>query len=332
MHSIQISPKSRSLIWSDDLLPPPEPKSDEIRIKVYAAGVNRADLTQRDGLYPPPEGSDSTLGLECAGIVDALGDCISDFRVGDPVCALLSGGGYAEYVCVPAVQALPVPSGLSFTQAAAIPEVFATVWQNIFIDAGLKSGESVLIHAGGSGVGTAAIQLCNLFGASVYATLRDENKIGTCLDLGAQHCFLSHKGSLRDALLDWTQQQGVDVILDPVGADYLSDNLILLKQDGRLCMIGGLGGMRAEIDLRHVLVKRLRLQGNMLRPGTPADKQKVLLAMHAKVWPLFESGALEPVIDRVFPIAHAMDALDYLASNKTLGKLVLEISTEPDCH
>lgn len=325
MHCIQISQKSRALIWSDDQQPIPAPRPHEVRIHIRAAGINRADLTQRDGLYPPPEGANGTLGLECAGVIDALGSDISGFQPGDAVCALLAGGGYAEYVCVPAVQVLPIPKGLSFLQAAAIPEVFATVWQNIFMDAALKAGESVLIHAGGSGVGTAAIQLCHAFGASVYTTLGDETKIGTCLDLGASHCFLRHEGSFKEALLDWTQQLGVDVILDPVGADYLADNLSLLKEDGRLCMIGAMGGMRAEIDLRHVLMKRLKIQGNMLRPRTPAYKQKILQALLINVWPLFEAKTISPVIDKVFPIEQAMDAFDYLASNKTLGKLVLQV-------
>lgn len=325
MHCIQISQKSRALIWSDDQQPIPAPRPHEVRIHIRAAGINRADLTQRDGLYPPPEGANGTLGLECAGVIDALGSDISGFQPGDAVCALLAGGGYAEYVCVPAVQVLPIPKGLSFLQAAAIPEVFATVWQNIFMDAALKAGESVLIHAGGSGVGTAAIQLCHAFGASVYTTLGDETKIGTCLDLGASHCSLRHEGSFKEALLDWTQQLGVDVILDPVGADYLADNLSLLKEDGRLCMIGAMGGMRAEIDLRHVLMKRLKIQGNMLRPRTPAYKQKILQALLINVWPLFEAKTISPVIDKVFPIEQAMDAFDYLASNKTLGKLVLQV-------
>lgn len=328
MRCIQVSQKNHSLIWGDDLGAIPQPAAGEIRIKVYAAGVNRADLTQRDGLYPPPEGAEGTLGLECAGVIDALGSNTQQFQLGESVCALLASGGYAEYVCVPAIQVLPIPRGFSFVQAAAIPEVYATVWQNIFMDAGLKPGESVLVHAGGSGVGTAAIQLCHALGAFVFATLGDKNKISTCLDLGADQCFLRHQGSFREAVMDWSHQLGVDVILDPVGADYLAENLSLLREDGRLCIIGAMGGMRTEIDLRHLLLKRLRIQGNLLRPRTPAYKQKVLQALLINVWPLFESGTIEPIIDRVFPIEQAMEALDYLASNKTLGKLILKVRQE----
>lgn len=325
MHCIQISPKSHSLIWSDDLRSVPEPGPNEVRIKVHAAGINRADLTQRDGLYPPPEGTNGTLGIECAGVIDAIGQNITNYQPGDAVCALLAGGGYAEYVCVPVIQVLPVPRGFSFAEAAAIPEVYATVWQNIFMDAALKPGENVLIHAGGSGVGTAAIQLCHAFGASVYTTLGDKTKIAPCLELGASHCFLRHDGSFKDAILGWTQHEGIDVILDPVGADYLADNLNLLKEDGRLCMIGAMGGMRAEIDLRHVLMKRLKIQGSMLRPRPATYKQRVLQALLINVWPLFEAQTIAPVIDKVFPIEQAMDAFDYLASNKTLGKLILQV-------
>lgn len=328
MHAIQVNPKSHALIWSDDQQPVPEPKADEVRIRIYAAGVNRADLTQRDGLYPPPEGCSSTLGLECAGVIDSVGSDVTAYQPDDRVCALLAGGGYAEYVCVPAVQVLPVPKGFTFQQAAAIPEVYATVWQNIFMNASLKAGESVLIHAGGSGVGTAAIQLCHAYKARVITTLGDPDKIQKCLGLGAEHCFLRQIGSFSEAILDWTQQQGVDVILDPVGADYLEDNLSILNEDGRLCMIGGLGGMRAEIDLRHVLLKRLRIQGSMLRPRSPAYKQKVLQALLINIWPLFEAQKIAPVIDTVFPIDQAMEAFDYLASNNTLGKLVLQIREE----
>lgn len=325
MYCIQISQKSHSLIWGDDLHPVPEPGPDQVRIRVHAAGINRADLTQRDGLYPPPEGANGTLGLECSGVIDAVGEKVSSFQIDDTVCALLAGGGYSEYVCVPAVQVLPIPQGFSFVQAAAIPEIYATVWQNIFMDAALKPGENVLIHAGGSGVGTAAIQLCHTFGASVYTTLGDETKIPPCLDLGATHCFLRHEGSFKETVLAWTQNQGIDVILDPVGADYLTDNLSLLKEDGRLCMIGAMGGMRAEIDLRHVLMKRLKILGSMLRPRTPAYKQKVLQALLINVWPLFESKTISPVIDTVYPIEQAMEAFDHLASNRTLGKLVLRV-------
>lgn len=328
MQCIQISQKSHALNWKDDQASIPTPGPDEVRVKVYAAGINRADLTQRDGLYPPPEGASRTLGLECSGVIDAVGSRATGYQVGDAVCALLAGGGYAEYVCVPVVQVLPVPRGLSFIQAAAIPEVYATVWQNIFMDAELRSGQSVLVHAGGSGVGTAAIQLCHAFGAQVFATLRDESKTHTCLALGAKQCFLVHQGTFKEAILDWTEHKGIDVILDPVGADYLADNLSVLKEEGRLCLIAALSGMRADIDLRPVLMKRLKIQGSMLRPKTPHYKQQVLMALLINVWPLFESGAISPVIDEVYPIDQATDAFDYLASNKALGKLVLEIRQE----
>lgn len=309
------------LVWSD--VSDPKPGPGEVLIRNEATALNRADLVQREGGYPPPPGASPILGLECAGEVTAVGDGVSSLQVGDRVCALLAGGGYAEQVVVPAGQARRIPRGLSAVEAASLPEVFATAYLNLFMEGRLQVGERVLVHAGASGVGTAAIQLCRAFGNPVWITAGSAAKVERCLELGAQGGHDRHAGSFRDQLETWTGGEGFDVILDPVGGRYLGDNLRALALEGRLLLIGLMGGAKAELELGLLLMKRLRLIGSTLRARTVAAKSAVMDELETRVWPKLEDGSIRPVIDTTLPITQAADAHVLLAGNDTFGKVVL---------
>jgi putative PIG3 family NAD(P)H quinone oxidoreductase len=297
----------------------------EVKISNRASALNRTDLMQRAGGYQVPEGASEILGLECAGIVEAVGEGVRRVRPGDEVCALLDGGGYAETVVAPAGQVLKIPTGLSFVQAAALPEGFATAYLNLFIEAGLGITEKVLLHAGASGVGTAAIQLCNAFGSPCFVTCGMEDKIHRCIDLGAQAGCNRHDERFVNKVGEWTGGEGFNVILDHVGAAYLADNLRSLKLEGRLVIIGLMGGDQAEISLGAMVTKRLRIIGSTLRSRTIAEKAAVMDALKEYVWPRIERGEIKPVIDTVFPMDQADEAHQLLGSNKTFGKVVLEV-------
>lgn len=293
----------------------------EVRIRVAAAGLNRADLLQRAGNYPPPPGASDTLGLECAGVVSEVGPGCDDWQVGDRVCALLAGGGVAEEVVVDARHVLPVPEGLSLHEAAALPEVYATAWLNLFQLAGLKPGEKVLLHAGASGVGSAAIQLCKAFGSTCWVTVGSQDRLAYCESLGASG------GAIRDKDgLNVPDDFGpFEVILDPVGASYATLNLKLLTRDGRWVSIGLMGGRKAEIDMAQVLGKRIQLIGSTLRNRDDLFKAELLRDLRQHVWPLFSEGRLKPQLARTFPIAEAHEAYSTLEGNQVNGKLVLVI-------
>lgn len=311
------------LVWSDT--PSPSLGAGEIRIEVKASAVNRADLAQRAGAYPPPPGASPIMGLECSGVVSEIASDLSGFEIGDEVCALLAGGGYAEEVVVPAPQVVRVPSGLSFVEAAALPEVFATAYLNLYMEAALAPGERVLLHAGASGVGTAAIQLCRAFGNSVYVTAGDDDKITRCMTLGASAGSNRHSGSFADHVENWTGGHGFDVILDPVGAGYLADNIGSLAIGGRLVLIGLMGGASAEIPLGLLMMKRLRVIGSTLRARPLHEKAAVMSALRERVWPLIESGEIRPIIDEVVPVAETDRAHELIESNDTFGKVVLQL-------
>ncbi|HLD67989.1 MAG TPA: NAD(P)H-quinone oxidoreductase [Pseudomonas sp.] len=299
----------------------PSPVCDvgQIRIKVAAAGLNRADLLQRAGLYPPPPGVSDILGLECAGVVSEVG-AGSAWQVGDRVCALLAGGGMAEEVVVDARHALAVPEGLSLAEAAAVPEVYATAWLNLFQLAGLKPGEKVLLHAGASGVGSAAIQLCKAFGSPCWVSVGSAERLAYCEALGAQAGVV--RGEDLESLRDFGP---FDVILDPVGASYAALDLQLLAPDGRWVLIGLMGGREAQLDLAQVLVKRVQLIGSTLRSRDDGFKTDLLSDLGRHVWPLFAEGRLKPQLARTFPIKEAETAFDTLATNEVSGKIVLLI-------
>lgn len=302
-------------------LAPPGP--GEVQIRVAYAGINRADLMQREGNYPPPPGVTDIPGLEVSGTIAAAGPGVDSLAVGQEVCALLAGGGYAEYVNVDARQALPLPQGLSLPEGAGLPEVFATAWLNLFMEGRLEQTERVLLHAGASGVGRAAIQLCRAFGHPCFVTAGSQAKLDACSALGADAGFNRHDGSFADAVKAWG---GADVILDPVGASYLPDNQRVLNADGRLVLIGLMGGRHAELDMGRMLMKRQRLIGSTLRAKSSAAKGDIMQALYAHVWPRLESGEISAQVDRCRPIEQADAAHACMADNANAGKMLLAVS------
>lgn len=313
----------RNLVWQDYELPQPGP--GEVRIKIGASAINRADLLQRRGFYPPPPGASEIMGLECAGEVEAIGEGVNRWQIGDRVCALLAGGGYAEYTVAPEGSVLPIPSGFSFEQAAALPEVFATAWLNLFMEATLAEGEKVVLHAGASGVGTAGIQLCKCFGNPCFVTVGNDEKLDRCIDMGAAAGSNRHQEPFLAKAKAFAGDQGVDVILDPVGGAYLADNISLLGTDGRLVLIGLMGGGVSEIQLPLVLAKRLKIIGSTLRARSIQSKAAIMSSMQENVWPRLESGEIEAVIDTVMSITDAAAAHDLVATDGTFGKVVLTV-------
>ena len=311
------------LVWGE--APEPELGTGTVKIAVKASAVNRADLMQALGRYPPPPGAGDVLGLECAGEVVEVGEGVTRVAPGDAVCALLAGGGYAETVVAPAGQVLPVPGNLSLLEAAAVPEVFATAYLNLYGEAGLATGERVLLHAGASGVGTAAVQLCVQSHNPCFVTVGGQDKVDRCLALGAAGGANRHEESFADKVSEWTGGEGFDVILDPVGAGYLSDNLASLRLDGRLVLIGLMGGMQAELNLALMLMKRLRIIGSTLRARSIAAKSAVMDGLRRDVWPKIENGTIKPIIETVVPMAEAQRAHDLVAGNATVGKVLLEL-------
>lgn len=300
----------------------PAPAADEVHIRVAWAGMNRADLMQRAGRYPPPPGASEILGLEVSGTVMAVGDDVTHLKPGDPVCALLTGGGYASDVVVPAAQVLPIPTGLSLEQAAALPEVFATAWLNLYMEAALVPGERILLHAAASGVGTAVIQLARAMGNPVFATAGSDTKLALCRELGADATWNRHQGSFVDAVRDWG---GADMVLEPVGGNYIGEDQKVLNRNGRILLIGLMGGRRAEVDLGVMLMKRQRLVGSTLRSQPVRVKGEIMDALYETVWPLLSAGEIRPIIDRTWPIVEADEAMAYLDSNASAGKILLSV-------
>jgi putative PIG3 family NAD(P)H quinone oxidoreductase len=290
-----------------------------------ASGVNRADLLQRQGHYDPPPGAAPYLGLECSGRVAVLGAGVTGWQVGDEVCALLAGGGYAEQVAVPAGQLLPVPSGVDLVTAAALPEVTCTVWSNVFMLAGLQPGETLLVHGGGSGIGTMAIQLARRVGARVAVTAGSAEKLDRCAQLGAEILVDYKEQDFVDEVRAATGGHGADVVLDLIGAKYLARNVDVLAPNGRLVVIGLQGGTRAELDLGQLLRKRAAVLATALRSRPAEEKAAIVASVRENVWPLVESGAVRPVVDRVLPMPKAAEAHRLLESGKTFGKVLLEV-------
>ena len=305
--------------------PDPSPAAGEVLIDVDAAGVNRPDVLQRLGKYPPPPGASDIPGLEVAGRVAALGDGVTGFAIGDLVCALVAGGGYAERAAVPHQQVLPLPNGLTAIQAAGIPETFFTVWTNVFQRGKLKSGESILIHGGTSGIGTTAIQLARAFGAHVITTAGSDEKCEATRKLGATHAFNYRTTDWVAEARRATNGRGVDVILDIVGGDYMSRNLDLLAVEGRLLQIAFLKHAKAELDFSVMMRKRAWITGSTLRPRTPAEKGVIARDLHEHVWPLLERGVVAPVIHGTFPLAQASDAHRLMETSSHIGKIILDV-------
>ncbi|MGV2017203.1 NAD(P)H-quinone oxidoreductase [Agrobacterium sp. 22-223-1] len=307
--------------------PLPKPAKGEVLVQVEAAGVNRPDVAQRQGIYPPPKDASPILGLEIAGEVVALGEGVTEFKLGDKVCALANGGGYAQYCTVPAGQALPFPRGYDAVKAAALPETFFTVWANLFQMAGLTEGESVLIHGGTSGIGTTAIQLAKAFGAEVYATAGSAEKCEACVKLGARRAINYREEDFAAVIKAETDGKGVDVVLDMIGAAYFEKNLAALAKDGCLSIIAFLGGAVAEkVNLTPIMVKRLTVTGSTMRPRTADEKRAIRDDLVAEVWPLIESGQLAPVINRVFTLDEVVEAHRLMESSNHIGKIVMRVS------
>lgn len=297
----------------------------EVLVRVAAAGVNRADVLQREGHYPPPPGASPYLGLECSGTVVALGDGSQGWSVGDQVCALLSGGGYAELVAVPVGQLLPVPAGVPLVDAAALPEVACTVWSNVFMTAGLRPEELLLVHGGSSGIGTMAIQLGRAAGARVAVTAGSQHKLAACRELGAQVLVNYREDDFVEAVRAATGGRGADVVLDNMGATYLSRNVEVLAPNGRLVTIGLQGGARAELDLGLLLRKRAAVIATSLRARPAKEKATVVAAVREHVWPLVADGAVRPVVHERLPLASAADAHRLLERSGHVGKLLLTV-------
>ncbi len=330
MYAIVVEGEARDpqLVWRE--VPPITPGPGEVLVDVVATAVNRADLAQARGQYPPPPGASEILGLEMAGVIAQVGADVSGWQVGESVCALLAGGGYAERVVVPAGMLLRPPTDWPLIHAAAAPEVWYTAYINLFLEGGLTAGESVLIHAGASGVGTAAIQLAHAAGAQVLATAGTKAKLARCRALGADEAIHYKEQDFLAVVLDATEGQGVDLILDPVGGAYLERNVAALRHRGRLVNIGLLGGVMGELNLALVLRRHLRIIGSTLRSRPLAEKVAITRQFEKDVWPRLTSGELQLVIDRIFPIQATQAAHAYVRGNHNIGKVLLQVREEVD--
>ena len=302
--------------------PIPTPNSDEVLIRVHAAGINRPDILQRQGLYPAPADASHILGLEVAGEITEIGKDVTEWKIGDKVCALVNGGGYAEYAVAPAAQCLPIPDNFSFAQAAALPETFFTVWHNLFQRAQLKAGETLLVHGGTSGIGTTAIQLAVAFGVKVFATAGSMEKCQAITSLGAVAINYREQDFVAE-IKTQTQGQGVNVILDMVGGDYIQRNFSAAAKDARIVNIAFLNGSKTELDLMPLMLKRLTLTGSTLRAQSPQIKAKIAQELKKQVWPLLDQQKIKPIIDSVFPFSEVAKAHERMESSQHIGKIIL---------
>ena len=325
MRAIEISTPGAPGVLRVTQRPLPVAAAGEVLIKVVAAGVNRPDVLQRQGAYAPPAGASDIPGLEVAGHIVTLGSGVQEWKAGDKVCALVSGGGYAEYVNAPAVQCLPVPRGLSLVEAAGLPETFFTVWVNVFQRAALKADESLLVQGGSSGIGVTAIQLAHAFGHRVFATAGSEEKCKQCEGLGAERAINYRQEDFVEVIKQATGGRGVDVILDMVGGEYVPRELACLADDGRISLIAFLGGSRTTLDMTDILRRRLTITGSTLRPRPVEFKGAVARELRQKVWPLIESGRIRPVIYRTFGLEQASEAHALMETSKHVGKILLTV-------
>jgi NADPH:quinone reductase len=325
MTAIEISAAGGPDVLKPRVLATPKPGPGQMLVKVAAAGVNRPDVAQRSGSYPPPADASPLPGLEIAGAVAALGDGVTRWRAGDQVCALVNGGGYAEYCLVEDVQALPIPAGLDVVRAAGIPETFFTVWANVFDRGRLAAGEWLLVHGGSSGIGTTAIQLAKAFGAKVIATAGSAAKCRACLDLGADRAVNYRSEDFVTACQEATGGKGVDVILDMVAGSYTDRNIVAAAPEGRIVQIAVLGGATVSFNISRLMMKRLTLTGSTLRPRSRAFKGFLATSLEAKVWPLLAAGKVQVVLDSTFPLLQAADAHRRMETGEHIGKIVLTV-------
>ncbi|MCW9034384.1 MAG: NAD(P)H-quinone oxidoreductase [Rhodospirillales bacterium] len=325
MNCIEITEPGAPEVLKETSRPMPTPSAGEVLIKVVVAGVNRPDVLQRQGGYPPPPGASDLPGLEIAGEIIALGEDVDSFAIGDEVCALVTGGGYAEYCSAPALQCLPVPKGLSLFEAAALPETFFTVWTNLYQRANLQAGETLLVHGGSSGIGTTALQMASALGARVITTAGNAEKCDACLQLGAERTVNYKEEDYVEAVKEFTDGKGVNVVLDMVGGDYLPKNIKCLAQDGRHVNIAFLQGSKVELNFMPIMLKRLTLTGSTLRARPVEVKAQIAEELKETVWPLLESGKIKPVIHSVFPLSKASEAHKLMESSQHIGKILLEV-------
>ncbi|MBL3701110.1 zinc-binding dehydrogenase [Sulfitobacter sp. BDSS02] len=323
MRAVEISKPGGPEVLVPTTRPIPEPAPGQVIIKVAYAGVNRPDALQRAGSYAPPPDASDLPGLECSGEIVGIGQGVSEWKLGDKVCALLPGGGYAEYVATPAVHCLPVPEGMGMKEAACLPETFYTVWTNVFMRGGLDGGEKFLVHGGSSGIGTTAIQLAKAFGARVFATAGSAEKCKACEDLGAEKAINYKEDDFVEVM---KAEGGADLILDMVGGDYIPRNIKALAEDGRLVQIAFLQGPVAEVNFALIMVRRLTVTGSTLRPQSVAAKAEIARELREKVWPLLDSGRVAPVMDSSFDFEKAADAHARMESSGHIGKIVLEVA------
>ncbi|MGB1514398.1 MAG: NAD(P)H-quinone oxidoreductase [Paracoccaceae bacterium] len=322
MNAIEITAPGGPEVLQSCTRPRPVPNADQVIIQVAYAGVNRPDALQRAGLYDPPAGASDLPGLEASGTVVEVGENVADLAVGDRVCALLPGGGYAEYVATPAAHCLPIPTGLSMKQAACLPETFFTVWSNVFMRGGLQAGERILIHGGSSGIGTTAIQLANSFGARVFVTAGSDEKCQACTDLGAERAMNYRDEDFVDAM---RAVGGANLILDMVGGPYIPRNLKALADDGRLVQIAFLQGPKTEVNFVQLMTRRLTFTGSTLRPQSDLAKAKIAQQLRDVVWPLLSQGKIAPVMDSTFNMTEAAAAHSRMESSAHIGKIVLAV-------
>ena len=322
MHVVEISEPGGPEVLRPSTRQRPVPGHGQILIKVAFAGVNRPDALQRSGSYAPPAGASDLPGLEASGEVAAVGPGVTEWREGDQVCALLPGGGYAEYAVTPAAHALPVPTGMGLKEAACLPETFFTVWTNVFMRGGLAAGERFLVHGGSSGIGTTAIQLANVYGARVFATAGSAGKCEACTDLGAERAINYREEDFVDVLRN---EGGANLILDMVGGDYIPRNIKALADEGRLVQIAFLRGPKVEVSFAHLMVRRLTMTGSTLRPQGDLAKARIAEGLRENVWPYLDSGRIHPVMDSEFPLSEASEAHRRMESSEHIGKIVLRV-------
>lgn len=303
----------------------PQIKDNELLVKVAAAGVNRPDIMQRTGMYPAPKGASEIPGLEISGEIVEMGPDVSGWAVGDRICALVAGGGYAEYCSVPAIQCLPIPEGLSMVEAASLPETYFTVWSNVFDRGALKEGETFMVHGGTSGIGTTAIQMAKAFGATVITTSGSDEKAAFCTDLGADLSINYKTQDFAEEVKKFTGGKGVNVLLDMVAGDYMKRNFMVMAVEGRIVMIAVLRGPKIKANILPIMLKRLTFTGSTLRARETVFKADIAQNLHAKIWPLIEQGKIKPVISKVFALKDAAKAHKFLESGKNMGKIVLKV-------
>ncbi|MDA0829664.1 MAG: NAD(P)H-quinone oxidoreductase [Proteobacteria bacterium] len=328
MRAIEVTKLGKPDVLKLTQRPVPQITEYEVLIRVHTAGVNRPDIMQRAGLYPPPPGVTDIPGLEVSGLIVAIGKHVTQWKIGDPICALVAGGGYAEYVSAPATQCLPIPKGLSLREAASLPETYFTVWSNVFDRAGLCGQETILVHGGSSGIGTTAIQLCRAFGHEIFVTAGSDEKCHACETIGATKAINYNDEDFVERVMALTNDRGVDIIIDMVAGDYLQRNLRCLADDGRIVIIAFLGGVKTNLNMTDILKRRLTVTGSTLRPRATSFKANIAESLAKKVWPLLEKKIIKPLIFASFSLEDAAEAHRLMESSQHIGKIILDVRTD----